>query len=648
MERRHFLFVPFSESLTEVVLRCDAQNAWFIFPTAAAKRATWQAFQNRWQFEETRFLTMEEWKELLIAADKPLLKEEKRILAFFACLSDEDKKALHIEDYFDCIEPAQRFFDFWEEFNEELLAEEIDEQKLIFGDAELMPWQRDLYTRFRSIREKYRRFLEDKGFCDSLFLLKADLLNWDAMAGVDRVYFVNQFYYTALERAMIERLIARSVEVMLLYQLPEELVDQETLAVHPFDVSRLGNGRNETVEIIECPNETVMTLTLMRLTEQRKVRHVVNFNERLEPTAALLSPRFFHAGESRRFEHTSIFRLLESLYRLLSALYFEPLRKKLLVPLTSVIDFLLVDETDLLLSKDDPQLRRRALASCNDYLDRQIQFLDLDGKVFHFFPNRELQSAWKHITTTIRGLLSIRSLKDAATCLDEKLAVAVPEIISREEKDYSDILEVFYRAAADFMSLETVGLFTMPELFFRDRSLPNEAQAPCGLLKLFLDYLKTLRVHFRLSGDSPRVEFTNLLDTRNLSFKSAAVMNVVEKELPHGRQAPFLLTEKQRRLLGLKTYDQVLLREKYYFFRLLLTTPHIFLLTQRNLEENIEPSSFIEELFLFYDSEKLRFTQQKETDYPALLSRLTHADAGYIIDPTAAQADSFYSLPFDR
>ena len=62
----------------------------------------------------------------------------------------------------------------------------------------------------------------------------------------------------------------------------------------------------------------------------------------------------------------------------------------------------------------------------------------------------------------------------------------------------------------------------------------------------------------------------------------------------------FCSQKKQRQLLGLKTYEDVRRREKYYFFRLLLNSSVVTLFTQKNIEHNVEASSFLEEIKLFF------------------------------------------------
>ncbi len=642
MSRSRFRFVSFEESLTVALPMVD--GALYIFPTEAAKRAAWREVQRQWRFESVRFLTMEEWKEALFVDDRPLLREEKRTLAFFASLHPEDKAALHITNYFQSIKTAQEFFDLWEEFNEELVPDDIDFERAEAADVELLGWQKSRFEALRRIKERYRLFIASKGFSDRIFLYKPERLDSAALGDVECITFVNQFYYTALEKALIDRLAAAGKEVTLIYQLPAELVDQATLAVRPFTLNELGGGRNQSIEVIECDDDASMLQALLQRLEAEEVRHIVNFHEHIEAAARLLSPERFHLGDTLRFAFTSPYHALEALHRLLSSIILEPQRRKLLLPLQSWIDALQDDAFSRLLFGADAASCRAALNVLYSLVDESIQFIDLEGEFFR--KREEAATLLQRVPELVRKALNASSIGEWAALLRDRLPI--DKVLLPEEAEGTDALDVFYDALADFCSLQEIGLIgEWGDLFF-DHHMPKEVRLPAGILRLLLDYLKSRTVHRTLRPTGPRVEFVDLLDTRNLSFKSVAVMNVVEKEIPHARQTPFLFTEKQRRFLGLKTFEDVLLREKYYFFRLLLTSPRVFLFTRRNIEQNVEVSSFIEEIRLFYDRKKLIESAAAPLNYLDFCRCFLSAHDAFSPSVEEARSTDFYVIPFDK
>jgi len=94
------------------------------------------------------------------------------------------------------------------------------------------------------------------------------------------------------------------------------------------------------------------------------------------------------------------------------------------------------------------------------------------------------------------------------------------------------------------------------------------------------------------------IPITSLHNSRNINFEDLYILNVVEGILPDKKRAQFLLSENQRKKLGLKTYEDITLRDKYYFYRLLTSSRQVTIFTRNDLEENIEISSFLEELKL--------------------------------------------------
>ena len=67
--------------------------------------------------ESPVFITLEELKERIFLTDKIVLKEAKRILAFFKSIPQEIKEDLNIENYFDVIDFANNFFSYYEMLN---------------------------------------------------------------------------------------------------------------------------------------------------------------------------------------------------------------------------------------------------------------------------------------------------------------------------------------------------------------------------------------------------------------------------------------------------------------------------------------------------------------------------------------------------
>ena len=164
-----FVEVDFSTDIINLVLdNHKKENTLFLFPTVQSRNLALKRFQENWQFSNIEFVTFEDWKYSLFEIETPLLKEEKRSLAWFLSLEDKHKDLFRITDYFSSIEMGNKFFSFWEETNEELITEEqiytVLEQKKSAAN-----WQTDSFDALIDIKNKYLSFLKTMNFNDKIF-----------------------------------------------------------------------------------------------------------------------------------------------------------------------------------------------------------------------------------------------------------------------------------------------------------------------------------------------------------------------------------------------------------------------------------------------------------------------------------------------
>ena len=647
MKPLHFKHIPFTQSITDALLQDGGvDDSLYIFPTEASKRTAIRDFQNRWVFQNIQFLTMEELKALLFVSDKPLLKEEKRTLAFYASLSDTDKEFFKINNYFQSIELAHHFFDLWEEFNEEQLDDELDFQRLQEANAELLAWQIQTYDRLKTIKQNYLSFISKLGYSDAIFLYTPEHLDTTVFSPFESVMFVNQFYYTGLERHIIHLLSERDKHVMLYYQLPQQLVDRDSLEIKEFTIRDLGDIRTEHIDMLECSTDFNMLRGLVRQIHTQNIRQVVNFSPLHNPHARLLSPQRFNLGRTQNFTNTSIYQFFQKFHRILESLIFEHTRQQVLIPIQSLLDALLDAHVSVYLFGDDNPSRLSALDYLYDLIDYDYKFIDLNGEF------RAKKSGHEHILKLLKfieSLLQIHSISSFIEKIDSSDGIHIDAILTQQEKDTTTIRETFYRALADFQAIDKIGIIQNWHDVFANRRLAPQAHMAAGVLLLFLDYLKSRSVRYHVERmQMPRVEFIDLQDTRNLAYKNVAVMNVVEKEIPHARQTPFLFTEKQRQVLGLKTYEDIKRREKYYFMRLVCTAPHVTLLTQKNIEENIDISSFVEELLLLLPEHKIHTEHISNDSYRSVYEHVFHPQKDYAAHTTSILKRDFYTIRLQR
>ncbi|MEK6558494.1 MAG: PD-(D/E)XK nuclease family protein, partial [Candidatus Margulisiibacteriota bacterium] len=123
------------------------------------------------------------------------------------------------------------------------------------------------------------------------------------------------------------------------------------------------------------------------------------------------------------------------------------------------------------------------------------------------------------------------------------------------------------------------------------------------ILAYLLDQLALVSVALPAGVPEERtVRVESLMNSRNVSEETVLLLNMTEGRIPTPRRAQFLFSENQRKRLGLKTYEDILQRERYNFMQKVLSAKQAILFSIENEEENLTTSSFVEELLLAFPS----------------------------------------------
>ncbi|MBW6516001.1 MAG: PD-(D/E)XK nuclease family protein [Candidatus Cloacimonetes bacterium] len=661
-------FYDFQDDLIEKVLQDHPkERAVFIFPTERSKKETLRLFQQSSDFSDNIFLTMEEFKECLFVDDLPLLREERRNIALYYSLSPEHKRDLKIQNYFQFISFAGDFFSFWEEFSEEQVDIENCLEVLENLGEDVLDWQRKTYVMLCEIRESYRLYLGKKGWTDKIFLIDDTKVIFDYFRDKKRFVFINQHYYTRLENRLLNMLEEENFEITVCYQLPESLVDKEKncLIEHPlFPISDLNDHLTEKIEIFTAQNDFSMYqrfLDILQTTEDLKNAFDSKFYRSSYPR--FLSPSHFSGVDNEPLINSRVSLFLTSLVELLDSIIIEHTKKNELIPIV-VLKKLLSEDVFYRYFEQDLSNQDKILAILDFYLRENYCYLDLNLNCLIVFKkskteiNIEVFKTFLHkIFSLLNRLVEVRSIKDFIASIDTEQGFQLNSLISEDERTFSDLPETFYKSLADFANIEDLGIINN-EIFWNEGQKRTRFTDCLSILKLMLLYMRPKRYKLYYHRDKRQIEISSLMDSRNLSFEKVAVLNVTEGVLPAGRSTPFLFTESQRKKLGLKTYEDIRLWEKYYFFRLLLNSRHVYLFAQRNVNINNEVSSFIEELRLMFSNEKRANSLENvieikeeivpDQGYEEFYRQVIQPDDKYLPDRTLIKDPHFYIIPYHK
>lgn len=663
-------YVPFREDVILFSLSEVADPCVMVFPTLAAANKARRAFQPDWTFQELHCVDMETLKKELIPAPGPYLQDDKRMLCLYAALDPDDREQFHIGSYEDVISWGNQFFHFFEEMRDECISDSILTDAHMQNKLHLLVWQEEHIARLMLIKDRYHSLIQGMGFTDAIFWMGENHIRIPDRAS--RYVFVNQYYYSGLEIAMIRALESAGNEVLISHQGLEDSFDLESMRSTPPDLTRLDPAdhrlRKLEFRISETPDQMVLSLLSdfgdrmdVDTTDQDKKRSqlLVDRDFTAKPYSCYFPRGLFRYSANIPFSHTRPYALLALRIRHLKAIMGTQEGKYL--PLAELLNACSVPGFVSSICPQWDTTRHTILLKEIKYLIRNdFLYIDTDLRL-----SKLLDKAMPHIDELLGRYFAILSdvtriscIRDIVNLTDNKEGWMLRDLCSVEEQQHPDITTLFYERLANFITLEDLGIVKdWKEVFGCDDTMVG-----VSLLKLWLDFLapSTLQ-HFHEIGHSHQIEVNSLLDTRNLRYDEVYILNAIEGILPSNPEAVWLLNETQRKCLGLKTYELIRDRERYYFLRLILGCESASLCYYNNTDKDIEAGSFVTELLHLHDTGNLPgiVVHIKDCHPPAKLlfdaRSINHpVKVTALPDDTISQTgfdtsdpESFFSIPFN-
>ena len=571
----NFKYISLNEEvLTNTLKLTVSGQTLYLFPTRKSLNEALRLFLKNWDLSQHKFLTMEDWKGSFLQTDKPVLKEEKRTLALYQSLTSEAKDFFKIDNYHKSIEFSYNFFSFWEEIDEEKITEDAI-YEVLDGKFTAENWQQECYVQLVKIKQNYSDLLDKHSFTDKIFSLSEPDFQQEAYS---RIIVVNQFYFTRLEK---ELLLSYPGDVTIVTQLPAACLNESEISVSSdFAADMIKPFVRNKINVFTSQDQYEMIYQLSTQLPVKEPATIIDFRFDQQPYAHLLDPSLFTVEQQYPFTATRIFRFWKSIKEMLDSTLWEG--SPFLLSIASLLNLTCSDDL-LVYFTQDKDLRSDIKAYLFRQIDADVHYLDLDI----FRPDeKEIEQVFVRIFNFLDSLFKIKNMKEF-----KDLIISDPNLnyLLGDSPKGSELCKVFLEAVSDFFSIEKIGFIDW-KIIFPDNKISN-------LLQLFLNYLKAKEVVIPCN-DKPYYTITTLQNSRNLSYDNLYILNVIEGILPDRKHTQFLFSENQRKKLGLKSYDDITLRDKFYFYRLLTSSRKVNVFTIADPEENVEISSFLEELHL--------------------------------------------------
>ena len=645
------IYVPFNQDLHSEALKQIVDGCGLIFPTHPSKNRAMQEFLPRWKLESIAWFTIEEFVNWLIVPPKPALTDEKRLLCLWQVLNEEDKKTFHLENYDDLVSWGNSFFAFFKEMRDEQVPLTALQENPNLNTRE---WQEEHIKLILDILARYEGFIGEKGFTDTVFYLGLD--NLIPLNEPQKLIFVNQYYYSKLERELIRRLDEAGFEIVILHQGIPDSFDVDKLEAKPLELSQIPGEQIdlEKLSVVHCRSLAEMSVSCLNdygsqkeaLLAEEKPRVLIDSGMQKSGYSRLFDPVHFGFSSNISMPKTQLFSLLKLYESHLAAL--NQYGEKGYLLLSEVAKAVATPGFIQIYNHQD---RRKLLDQLRLLAEKSVLYIDKQLKVFELkeFEDKDLADLCILLRahfSILESLQKITCIKDMVALFDGQSGLRLDKLCSAEELEFTDIISSFYERLANFQSAEELGIVSdWGEIFpAAGNSLPQK------IFKLWLDFLAAAKVRRKLKKDRVLYQVSNLLDSRNLRYDEVIIFNCMEGILPQNPEPVWLLNQAQKQRLGLKNYDVIRDWERYYFLRLILGSAKTTLYCYSEQENDLEPSSYLNELVQHLDPERSepRLQKQVKLEYlqavvdPALLPQAqSEVYQGEILHPVLRESDQY-------
>jgi len=575
-------------SYTEEIIDDIKPGTVHIFDKNTDKQSARKKYKGDIFDEQPLLMTTGEFKGNLFLSDRISLKEEKQVIAFYKALSSEHRKRLKVEGYYDVIDIAANFFNFFRMLNEYRISE----------ITSLKEWQRGIYDLFVDIRKNYLKLLDERNYTDSVFIGSEENFEgsvYDRYKGQEIVIY-NKLYFTPREKWIIERLEEAGHKFVLKLQLNREDFSETDLQLKNVTYEKSGG-----VRVFRTADEFTSLMKILEITTalDREKKHYSIYDANNDN---FKYNNFFN--EVVYLSEIPIFKLIECIHIMVAGLETqgyvdikshdtrEILRGRLLINMKNLVEVVEIEEFRRYYKLDERDIELIKFLVEEGYkfitraeIERLIKRLEEDEKRRTF--EREDFIGILHIAEDLADMYLMTSLKKWC----EKLTFT-REVMKEFSTSDGQEINKYFEALSEVEIIEELDLIETGEdgekswdTFFGD----NISE---GLLRLIMKYHRFKEV----AGSGHKLKKEPLEDLPTTHGTTRIFMNIADIFVPENKGSSFLLTEAQRKEAGIKNADDDRLLEKYNLLRGVMTAKDSYIITVENQGSNVSLSPFIEEI----------------------------------------------------
>ena len=540
----------------------------------------------RWNFfnEQPTLLTFNELKEQIFYTDKIVLKEAKRILAFYTSIPKDLKEELGIKSYYDVIDFANDFFEYYREININRI-EKINN---------IQSWQERYFLHFEKIKDSFDKLLEKYNYIPSDWIEDLKYYQKDFFERFSKIIFVDIVEFESIYRDIIKEL-GKEKEVEIALQMEKESFDEENLK---FSETILPEISPSKIFIYQSKDELEESMSLIYLLKEKAKKGEFYSPAPENSEFFNLFPFYFGKSQAVTMNDTKLYAFLNVQLNLLLNM------EERLGETYNLLEFEKAFENRAFkeyysLTEEDIRLIKKISSNFYQYISldilhsNEVQYLISEDIGF----TKKLEKIFKNFSS----ILKLKSVDELYNYF--KNEISLDKFI---QKEYGDVFEKFFEIFGIMKENENMSIHKNFKSYF-------DGNLGIALLKLTIQYMKDIAVTSNEKVDSERVIIKNIEsalyanETKHLFrdqgrfSKTNFFIDITSDLMPGNIKDNLIFTEKQRKELNLTTKEEKREIKKYRFFQMIFTNRNSVIFTKKNEDKGIDISPFIDELCIKYD-----------------------------------------------
>lgn len=540
----------------------------------------------RWNFfnAQPTLLTFNELKEQIFYTDKVILKEAKRILAFYTSIPKDIKEELGIKSYYDVIDFANDFFDYYREIK----INKVDKIENIQN------WQEKYFLHFEKIKESFDRLLEKYNYIPSDWIEDLQYYKKDFFGRFNKIIFVDIVEFEKVYRDIIVDL-GEKKEVEIALQMEKGSFDEENLK---FSETILPETSPSNIFIYQSKDELEESMSLIYLLKEKAKKGEFYSPAPENSEFFNLFPFYFGKSQAVTMNDTKLYAFLNVQLNLLLNM------EERLGETYNLLEFEKAFENRAFkeyysLTEEDIRLIKKISSNFYQYISldilhsNEVQYLISEDIGF----TKKLEKIFKDFSS----ILKLKSVDELYNYF--KNEISLDKFI---QKEYGDVFEKFFEIFGIMKENENMSIHKSFKSYF-------DGNLGIALLKLTIQYMKDIAIASNEKVDSERVIIKNIEsalyanETKHLFrdqgrfSKTSFFIDITSDLMPGNIKDNLIFTEKQRKELNLTTKEEKREIKKYRFFQMIFTNRNSVIFTKKNEDKGIDISPFIDELCIKYD-----------------------------------------------